>query len=143
MTVRPRGWLEAFLIVAAPSGLAFGIGWKVLTDTPAQDSTVIGLVFGAIVGLIGAAKYREEQVIRTVADPATFVSHVHDRLVELGFQLGAETASYRFYQTASQGSFSLGAVSLPGLQRRVRLKVDGSAVTIVAPRDVIAALATT
>ncbi len=141
MTLRPRGWLEAFLIVAAPTGIAFGLLWKTLQDDSAQASTLTGLAFGAILGLVGAAKFKEERVVIPTSDAVASVQTIHDRLVELEFVLAAETPTFRAYETQSQGSFSLGAVSLPGLRRRARLKVEGSSITIVAPSDVVRAVA--
>ncbi len=46
--MRPRSWIESFLAIAALGGLAFGLGWKLFTGDPAQDSALIGLAFGAL-----------------------------------------------------------------------------------------------
>ena len=138
--MRRRSWFEAWLTIAAVSGIAFGLGWKALTDTPASDSALIGLAFGAILGLIGASRFAEVQAVGAVSNPQAFLAATNDRLVELGFAKSAETPTFRLYETASQGSFSLASVSIPGLRRRARIKIENGSATIVAPAEVVASL---
>jgi hypothetical protein len=139
-SMRPRTWFEAWLMIAAIPGLAFAVGWIAFTDTSKSDSALIGLAFGALIGLIGASRYAEVRHVGPVSNAQTFLAAAHERLVENGFAKSAETATFRLYQTESQGTFGISGVNIPGFRRRARIKIENGSATIVASRDIVTAL---
>jgi len=139
--VKPRGAAESFLTVFALGGLSFGILWKLFTGDPADVSTLIGLAFGAVAGLIAAPKLTETTVVRQVEDPSTFLESLGTELAERDiYPTTAALAHFRLYESKAAGSFSLGPVSVGGIIKRVRLKLEGQQVTIVGPRSVLSEL---
>lgn len=141
--MRPRSWLESFLAIAAPAGIAFGLGWKALTGEAAETSTLIGLVFGAVAGLIAAPKAAEIVVTRSFTDRQAFLTIIDTRLAELDLYPKTQLENFRTYETTPAGNFSLGFVSLSGIVKRVRVRLDGNQATIVGPRDVVSQLGAT
>jgi hypothetical protein len=141
--MRPRSWLESFLATAAPAGLAFGLGWKVFTGEAPQTSTLLGLAFGVVVGLIAAPKAAEIVVTRPFTDRQAFLTGLETRLAELDLYPKTQLENFRTYESVPAGSFSLGFVSLSGIVKRVRIRLDANQATVVGPREIISQLGTT
>jgi hypothetical protein len=135
--VKPRGWLESFLLLAAPGGIAFALGWKLLTGESTQASTTIGILFGIVIGLISASKITEAALSFPIPDRTQFLTSLNTRLAELDIYPSTDLESFKVYESKSAGSFSLGPVSLNGFVQRVRVKLEGGTVTVVASRQLI------
>jgi hypothetical protein len=135
--MRPRGALESFLLVAAPAGIAFGLLWTTLTDTPAPESSVIGLIFGAIMGIFGVRKFTEVVVNAPIGDQSSFIERLKTAAAANDLQLKSETADFFMFENTPAGSFSLGPVSLSGTVKRLRVRLAGGQATIVGPRETI------
>lgn len=135
--MRPRTWIESFLWVAAAGGIAFGLGWKLLTDTPAETSTLIGLAFGVVVGLVAASKMAELVVHRQFSDRAAFLAELETDLAQLDLLPKTKLENFLAFESTPAGSFSLGPVGLNGMVKRVRVRIDGNQATIVGPREIV------
>lgn len=135
--MRPRTWLEGFLLIASVGGLAFGLLWKLATDTPAEESTLLGLGFGVIAGAIGAGNLAEYVVTVDVPDRASFLVSLTTCLAEQDLYPVTELENFRVYESKPEGTVSLGPVTLRGIVRRVRVKLEGTTATIVAPKGVL------
>lgn len=127
-------------MIASIGGIAFGLLWKLATDTPAEESTLLGLAFGAIVGAIGAGNLAEQVVTVSVADRATFLKALTTRLAEQDLYLTTELEDFRAYESKPEGTISLGPITPRGITQRVRVSFEGSTATIVAPKPVLSKL---
>jgi hypothetical protein len=135
--MRPRSWLESFLAIAALGGLAFGAGWATFTGAPADESTLLGLVFGAIAGLVGAPKFVETSVTKTFTNRTEFLKRLETRLAELELLPTTQLEDFRVYKSESAGSFSLGPVSTSGIIHRVRVKLEEDRAVLVGSRSIL------
>jgi len=135
--MRPRPWLDSFLLVAALAGLAFGLGWKTFTGDPADTSTLIGLAFGVVVGLVAAPKMVETTMAKSYADRAEFLQSLETQLAGLDIYPATQLENFRVYKSEAAGSFSLGPVSASGIIQRVRVQLDTGTAVLVGPSSVL------
>jgi hypothetical protein len=101
--VRARTWFESFLAIAALGGLAFGLGWKTFTGEPADTSTLIGLAFGVVAGLVGAPKFVEVSITKPFTNRTEFVKRLDTRLAELELLPVTELDDFRVYKSEAGG----------------------------------------
>lgn len=86
----------------------------VFTGAPAEEATIIGLCFGVLASAFSVGKLTEVSRRVTVPDRNLFVADLQGRLAALGFFAKTELPTYRLFESVSEGTFSLGPVSMNG-----------------------------
>jgi hypothetical protein len=140
--VKRRSAGESFILVAALAGIAFAVGWSALGGSGGGKGGVFaGAAFGIILGAIAAPKMAEVQIVQTFPDQDDYIRRLDIALSELYVpRTSPDGAPLRVYESESEGSFSLPGVSIPGLTKRVRVRIDGNKATLVGPKGILSEL---